>query len=91
MSDPQPQPDTKAAIIEWLQLRGYRDEEVAKIMAKLAAHDDQTRTHPSSIRSAGERSRWTTSSARPWLTEPSQINRTQAPAAPEPPVCGSAL
>ena len=42
MSNPQPQPDTKAAIIEWLQQRGYRDEEVAKIMAKLAAHDDKT-------------------------------------------------
>jgi len=52
MSDPQPQPDTKAAIIEWLQLRGYRDEEVAKIMAKLAAHDDQT-AHASVFDSIG--------------------------------------
>lgn len=40
--EPQSQPDPKNAIIQWLQQRGYRDEEVAKIMAKLAAHDDQT-------------------------------------------------
>jgi hypothetical protein len=38
----QPQPDAKAAIREWLQQRGYQPDEVAKIMAKLAAHDDKT-------------------------------------------------
>lgn len=42
MSTPQPQPDTKAAIVDWLQQRGYRPDEIAKIMAKLAAHDDRT-------------------------------------------------
>jgi hypothetical protein len=38
----QPQPDAKAAIVEWLQQRGYQPDEVAKIMAKLADHDDKT-------------------------------------------------
>ena len=38
----QPKPDPKDAIVEWLQQRGYREEEVAKIMAKLASHDDKT-------------------------------------------------
>jgi hypothetical protein len=45
MSQPtpgQPQPDAKAAIREWLQQRGYQPDEVAKIMARLADHDDKT-------------------------------------------------
>jgi hypothetical protein len=42
MSNSQPQPDTKAAIVDWLQQRGYRADEIAKIMARLADHDDKT-------------------------------------------------
>ena len=38
----QPQPDAKTAIVDWLKQRGYQEGEIAKIMARLADHDDKT-------------------------------------------------
>jgi len=38
----QQQPDAKTAILQWLEQRGYQADEIAKIMARLAAHDDKT-------------------------------------------------
>jgi hypothetical protein len=52
MSEPQPQSNAKSAIAEWLQQRGYQQDEIAKIMARLADHDDKT-VHESVFDSIG--------------------------------------
>lgn len=39
MSDETP---ANPAIVEWLQQRGYSAEEISRILARLADHDDKT-------------------------------------------------
>jgi hypothetical protein len=49
---PEQPPKSQAAVVEWLKQRGYRDDEIAKIMARLADHDDKT-VHESVFDSIG--------------------------------------
>jgi hypothetical protein len=37
-----PAPDTRASIADWLRNQGYAEEEIQKILAKLADYDHQT-------------------------------------------------
>ena len=37
-----PQPDTRASIADWLRGQGYAEEEIQKILAKLADYDHET-------------------------------------------------
>jgi hypothetical protein len=39
-----PAPDTRASIADWLRKQGYAEEEIQKILAKLADYDHQTLT-----------------------------------------------
>lgn len=37
-----PEPSTRASIADWLRGQGYAEEEIQKILAKLADYDHQT-------------------------------------------------
>lgn len=37
-----PEPNTRASIADWLRGQGYAEEEIQKILAKLADYDHQT-------------------------------------------------
>jgi hypothetical protein len=39
-----PEPDTRASIADWLRNQGYAEEEIQKILARLADYDHQTLT-----------------------------------------------
>jgi len=36
------QPDTRASIADWLRGQGYAEEEIQKVLAKLADYDHET-------------------------------------------------
>ncbi|MDX1945205.1 MAG: hypothetical protein SFU86_07350 [Pirellulaceae bacterium] len=36
------EPEAKPAIVQWLQERGYSSEEIARILARMADHDEKT-------------------------------------------------
>jgi hypothetical protein len=39
-----PEPDTRASIADWLRNQGYAEEEIQKILTRLADYDHQTLT-----------------------------------------------